>query len=195
MLPTPTLSKWFAALLNMATINNAKVDISALEGRSFAIAIDELPQDIAVKIENAQVYALADEAIATVDVTVSGNIKAILNMIRDEDGLDADELYIAGKISTARHVQHFLSSLSIDWQGFFARFLPESTAIKAADAIEQGIHFAKGSAENFAESLKRYVIEDKRLLVARHELEQFSEDLQRFEQRLNALSQSLNRII
>lgn len=191
-LPTPSLSKLFAMLLNLAIDINQDADTDALEGRSFAVAIDELPQDIGITVENGKVVALDDAHIPDADVTVSGNIKAIINMIQNEDGLDNDELYIAGKISTAKHFQHFLASLSIDWQGFFAKFMPEDSASKFADAIEQSIHFAKGSAEQFGEGLKKYLLEDKKLFVTRTEFEALRDSVDALNARLDALLEKLS---
>lgn len=189
--PELSLSKLFAMLLNLAVDLNQQADTAVLEGRSFAVAIDELPQDIGIKVENGKIVALADEHIPDADVTVSGNIKAIINMIQNEDGLDSDELYIAGKISTAKHFQHFLASLSVDWRGFFAKFMSEDNAGKFADAVEQSLHFAKGSAEQFGEGLKKYLLEDKQLFVTRTEFETLRDSVDTLNARLDALLQKL----
>ncbi len=184
----PNLSGIFATLLNVATETNRHVDATPLEGRSFAIAIDELPQDIAIKVENGKVIGLTEDEVIGADVTVSGNIKAIINMIQNEEtGLDSDELYIAGKVSTAKYFQHFLASLSVDWQGFFAKFLPDELASKTADAIEQGIEFAKGSGEKLAESLRTYLLDEKKLLVTQSEFQQFKQQVQQLHHRLDTL--------
>ncbi len=193
MLPSlPNLSDIFATLLNLATETNHQVDVSPLEGRSFAISIDELPQDIAIKVENGKVIGLNEDEVIGADVTVSGNIKAIINMIQDEEtGLDSDELYIAGKISTAKYFQHFLASLSVDWQGFFAKFLPDELASKTADVVEQGIEFAKGSGEKLAESLRTYLLDEKKLLVRKSEFQHFTQQIQQLHQQLDLLLKQL----
>lgn len=188
MLPVLSLSHLFATLLNLAAETNRQADLAPLEGRSFAVAIDELPQDIAISVEGGKISALDENTDGEADVTISGNIKAILNMIKNEEsGLDSDELYIAGKISTAKHFQHFLASLSVDWQGFFDKFLPEELAGKAADALEQGLHFAKGSGEKLAESLRVYLIDKKQLLVSQSAFDDFKQQLEQFNQRLDKL--------
>lgn len=188
MLPTPSLSKLFSVLLNLAAETNRQADISPLEGRSFAIAIDELPQDIGIHVKNGKVLPLEAAEIVTADVTVSGNVKAIINMIQNEEtGLDNDELYIAGKISTAKHFQHFLASLSVDWQGFFAKFLPDELATKTADAVEQGLQFAKGSGEKLLENLRKYLIEDKQLLVSQAEFQELKQQIQQLNHHLDKL--------
>lgn len=191
MLTLPSLSKGFATLLNLATKTNQQIDMTPLEGRSFSLAIDELPQDIAIKIENGKVEELSAENLA--DVTISGNIKAIINMIQDEaDGLDSDELYISGKIGAAKHFQHFLADLSIDWQGFFSQFLPKEIADKTAEAVEQGIHFAKASAEQLAENVKHYILSDKKLLVTRSEYLQFKQETEQLTEKIEQLLKQLN---
>lgn len=186
MLTQPSLSAVFATLLNLAAANNRYVEVAPLSGRSFVIAINELPQDIAITVENDKFTALADDDITHADVTISGSIKAVVNMIQDADGLDNDELYIVGKIAAAKQLQHFLASLSVDWQGFFSRFLPDEIAAKVADACEQGLHFARGGAEQLAEALKRYIIEDQQLLVRRQEMQQLRNDIAKLQLRLNA---------
>lgn len=187
MLPLPDLSTLFAKLLTLAIQSNPNVSTDKLEGRRFAIAIDELPQDIAIQVQNGEVIALADDHVAEADVIISGNIKAILNMIKNEDGLDSDELYISGKISAAKHFQHFLASLSIDWHGFFGRFLPDEHADKAADAVQQALHFAKGGVEQLGSNLKRYLIEEKQLLVTRGEFTTLQRDTEQLTTRLDEL--------
>lgn len=188
MLPTPSLSKLFSVLLNLAAETNRQADITPLEDRSFAIAIDELPQDIGIHVKNGKVLPLEAAEIVTADVTVSGNVKAIINMIQNEEtGLDNDELYIAGKISTAKHFQHFLASLSVDWQGFFAKFLPDELATKTADAVEQGLQFAKGSGEKLLENLRKYLIEDKQLLVSQAEFQELKQQIQQLNHSLDKL--------
>ncbi len=187
-LTPPSLSQIFVTLLNLATANNRHVDVAQLSGRRLIIAIDELPQDITVTVKDKRFYALSDDAVQQADVTISGNLKAILTMLQNADSdLPSDELYIAGKISVAKDFQHFLASLAIDWQGFFGQFLPATIADKVGDAVEQGLHFARGSTEQLAESLKRYLIEDKKLFVTRHEFTQWQEEINLFNQRLNKL--------
>ncbi len=184
----PSLSTIFSSLLNLAAETNRQADVRPLEGRSFSISIDEFPQDIAIKVENGKIIALDEDEIINADVTISGNVQAIINMIQDEEsGLDSDELYIAGKISTAKHFQHFLASLSVDWQGFFAKFLPDDLASKTADAVEQGIAFAKGSGEKLAESLRTYLLDEKKILIAQSEFHQFKQQIKQFNEQLDRL--------
>lgn len=182
------LSRVFAQLLNLACKNNAEIDLTPLEGRSFVLSIDECPQDIAIWVQHQQISPLAEEAIADADVVISGNIKAILAMIQDsDDGLDSDELYIAGKINTAKRFQHFLGSLSIDWENFLNQFLPADMASQGAEAIEQGLHFAKGSAEQLKQHLQHYIIHEKKLVVTRAELQTLSHGIAAINQRLDRL--------
>ncbi len=193
-LTPPSLSQIFATLLNLATTNNRHVDVAQLTGRRLIIAIDELPQDIAVTVRDKRFYALSDDdAVQQADVTISGNLKAILTMIQNKDSdLQSDELYIAGKISVAKDFQHFLASLTIDWQGFFGQLLPGTIANKVGSAVEQGLHFARGSTEQLAESLKRYLIEDKKIFVTRHEFTQWQVQINDFNQRVNRLLTALH---
>ncbi len=188
MLPRLSLSHLFAALLNLAAETNRRADVAPLEGRSFAIVIDELPQDIAIRVANGKVLALDEDKVIHADVTVSGNIKAIVNMIQDEaSGLDSDELYITGKISTAKYFQHFLASLSVDWQGFFGKFLPDTMAGKAAEATEQGLHFVRGGGEKLVAGLRTYLLEEKKLLVTRSEFKQLQRQIHQLHQYLDEL--------
>lgn len=191
------LSRLFAQLLSLAHRHNAAVDLSPLEGRSFVLSIDELPQDIAIVVENQHITVLPAEQIPVADVTISGNVKAILAMIQDTDeGLDSDELYIAGKMNTAKRFQTFLASLSVDWESFLSQFLPTEIAQKGTAAIEQSIHFAKGGAEQLRQSLQHYLIHDKKILVTQAELQDFSKDIAAIHQRLdNLITQLSSRAI
>lgn len=194
MLPTPSLSHAFAVLLNLAAKTNPQADTTPLEGRSFAIAIDELPQDIAITVENGQVLAVEEEHVADADVIVSGNFKSVLNMIQDQDdGLDSDELYISGKINTARRFQQFLGALGVNWQGFFAQFMDETKAATLADIVEQSLHVAKGGAERLAERMKQFVIHDRQWLVSQAEIVALQRDIAQLHQRLDALAAKLDR--
>lgn len=182
----PTLSNAFATLLNIANKTHPVIDTSVLEGHSFCLAIDELPQDIAIRIDNERVLVL-DEAEVP-DVTISGSLKAVLYMIANEqDGLENDDLYISGKISTARQFQHFLSGFSLDWQAFFAQFMSDDNASKTAEALEQGLHAAKGGVDELKAGLKRYLIDEKKLLVARPELDKLAAEITRLHERLDQL--------
>lgn len=194
MLPALSLSQLFAAVLNMAVKANPDADTTVLEGRSFAIAIDELPQDIAITIENAQIIAVPEEAVSNADVIVSGNIKAILEMIKNQDdGLEDDALYISGKISTAKRFQQFLGTLGMNWQVFLTQFMSEDKANKLAEAIEQSLHVAKGGAEQLGEGLKNYIMHDKQWLVRQVELDELSRGIAALHQRIDELSASLSR--
>ncbi len=187
MLSRISLSKIFASVLNLASDNAKETNIDELENRSFAIAIDEFPQDIGIRAENGKIYPLSDEEIPNADVMISGNVKAVLNMIQNRDGLESDELYIAGKISTARCFQNFLSNLAIDWQGLFEKFMSPEAAKKSVDALAQGVHFAKASKDKALEGLRTYLIEDKKLFVSRSELDDLKGDICELRQRLDAL--------
>lgn len=170
----PTLSNAFATLLNIANKAHPTIDTHAIEGRSFCVAIDELPQDIAIRIDNGRVVALEDNEVP--DVTISGSLKAILYMITNEqDGLENDDLYISGKISTARQFQQFLAGFSLDWQGFFSQFMSDDNATRAASVVEQGIHVAKGGAEALKTHLRSYLIDDKKILVTRPEFDEWAD--------------------
>lgn len=180
------LSRLFVQLLNLARRTNTAVDLSPLEGRSFVLSIDELPQDIAIMVENQQITVLPETQIPTADVTISGNVKAIIAMIQDtDDGLDSDELYIAGKMNTAKRFQTFLASLSVDWENFLGQFLPADIAQKGAAVIEQSIHFTKGGMEQLSQSLQHYLLHDKKILLTQAELQHFSKDVAAIHQRLD----------
>lgn len=190
----PSFSVAFATLLNVAIKVHPDMDTVPLEGRSFCVAIDELPQDIAIRIDHGRVLALEEAEVA--DVTVSGSLKAVIDMMNHEnEGLDSDDLYIAGKISTARQFQHFLASFSVDWQAFFAQFMPEAQAAKTADVLAQGIHAAKGSIEQLGlgvkVGVKDFLIHDKKLLVQRSELDELADGIVDLHQRLDALLATL----
>ncbi len=188
----PSLSAILVNLLNAAIQENREVDLANLEGRSLAISIDECPQDIAFHVENQQLKALDEDKIHTADVTISGNIKAIINMLQDEStGLDNDELYITGKISTAKYFQHFLASLSLNWQRIFQKVLPEPIAEKMGDAVTQGIHFTKEAVEQCGEQLRDYIVNEKRHLVKREEVKQLAKDIQSFTEQLDSLAKKL----
>lgn len=186
----PSFSAAFATLLNVAIKVHPNMDTAPLEGRSFCVAIDELPQDIAIRIDNGRVFALDEAEVA--DVTVSGSLKAIIYMMSHEnDGLDSDELYIAGKISTARQFQHFLAGFSLDWQAFFAQFMPEAQATKTADVVAQGLHVARGGAEQLGQSIQDYLIHDKKWLVQQPELDELADGIADLHQRLDVLLTNL----
>lgn len=184
----PSLSVVFAKLLALAIRANPTVDTSHLEGRSFALNIDEFPQVIGIKFEHNQISALNHDALSTADVTLSGNIKAILTMIKgDEDSLNNEDLYLAGKMSSAKHFQQFLSALSVDWQGFFSQILPSPLAEKTAEAVEQGLDFAKDGLETLTQQLKCYLIEDKKLFISRAEFESLHQQTRQLVNRIERL--------
>ncbi len=190
MIKIPTLSEAFSALLNVAAKTQPHIDTGTLEGRSLCVAIDELPQDVSIRIEAGRVVPLAEDELP--DVTISGSLKAIIYMISHEnDGLENDDLYIAGKIGTARQFQHFLASFSLDWQAFFNQFMPEGMASKTAEAVQQGLHVARGGVEELGQRVKDYVINDKQWLVTQPEFEQLREGIADFNHRLDVL---LNRL-
>lgn len=187
------LSKAFVALLNLGLKAQPNINIESLEGRSFAIAIDELPQDIAIRIENATISAVEEQDIPQVDVTISGSLKAIIAMIQNsDDGLESDDLYIIGKISTAKLFQQFLASFSLDFQSFFAQFMSEENASKTATFVEQGLHVAKGGIERVGMCIKEYV-EKKQLVVNNTELSAMRDEIMQLHQRIDALSSLLAR--
>ncbi len=189
----PTLSSAFATLLNLAKKTQPNIDTSPLEGRSFCVAIDELPQDISIRIADDKVVALEENELP--DVTISGSLKAIIYMITHEnDGLENDDLYIAGKIGTARQFQHFLASLSIDWQTFFSQFLPDDMATKTAEVWEQGLHAAKGGAEQLGESLKDYIVNEKKIVVTKPELDDLKRGIGKLHQRLDDLNDFIHTL-
>lgn len=188
MVFSSSLSVIFSKLLALAIRANPTVDISNLEGRSFALNIDEFPQAIGIRFEHNQVSALSNEALSTADVTISGSVKAILAMIKDsEDGLNNEDLYLAGKMSSAKQFQQFLSALSIDWQGFFSQFLPSPLAEKTAEAVQHGLYFAKDSMEALTQQLKCYLIDEKKLFIKRTEFDLLQQQTRQLHQRLDEL--------
>ena len=196
MLEIPSFSKVFSILLNIANKATQNTDIENLEGRSFVIAINEFPQNIGIAVEEKKIIPLDDEKIANADVIISGNLRAVLNMVQNESNdLDSDELYISGKMNTAKNFQHFMANLAIDWQHFFAQMLPPDAARKTSEAIEQGILFAKSSKDQLVDKLSVYLLEEKKLIITKNELYQHKNDLQQFCDRLDKMIQKTDSFL
>ncbi len=189
----PSLSQLFAGLLNLASRTQPDIDQTHLVGRSFCLAIDELPQDIGIVFTEDAIKALPENTLP--DVTISGNVAAIVAMITDkEDGLESDALYIAGKISTAKHFQRYLSQFTLDWQYLFSKFMNETTATKTAEAVEQALHVAKGGAEQVQAAIKDYILEEKKWLVKQDELEAFSQGIAQLQRQIHQLSSRIDQL-
>lgn|GEM_PF-6491975 len=189
---TFSLSAVFAKLFNLASKQQDNIDLSTLEGRYFTLAIDELPQDINLLVENQQFLPVTKRHTVeehTADVVISGNIKAVLAMLQGQSNIESDDLHITGKISVARDFQRLLSQIASNWQTLCHRFIDAERFSQFSENIEQGIHFAHGSLEKGINAACEHFIKHKKWLVSREEFNDFCQQLGDVENRLEALLQ------
>lgn len=167
------LSNILASLLNLAN-HRQSIDLSDIEGKSIGIDIDESPQTIGLKVENNKFHGID---YAEVDVTLSGNLKAFLAMIKSADALDSDDLMISGKLQAAKRYQKVFSELSFDWEKFLSTFLPKDIAERGAEHIRISLDIAKQMGNDLFVGFSDYAT-DKEWVVSKEEYAQFSHKLQ-----------------
>lgn len=167
------LSNILASLLNLANQHQA-IDLSEIDGKSIGIDIHESPQTIGLKVENGKFHGID---YAEVDVTLSGNLRAFLAMIKSADALESDELMISGKLQAAKRYQQVFSELRFDWEKFLSGFLPQEIAERGAEHIRVSLDIAKQMGDDLLVGFSDYAI-DKEWVVSQAEYAQFQAKLQ-----------------
>lgn len=183
------LSTILARLLNLANQKQA-INLSDVEGKSIGIDITESPQSIALLVRDNQFHTIE---FSEVDVTLSGNLRAFLAMIKDAEALDSDDLMISGKLQAAKRYQQVFSQLGVDWEKFFTNFIPKDVAERGVEHLRDGMAFAKQVGDDLFVGLVDYLSSDKALFVQQTEYQIFADRLQstlsRVDKLLNDLAQ------
>lgn len=180
------LANILANLLNLANQRQA-IDLSDIEGKSIGIDISESPQTIGLKVLNNKFYAID---YSEVDVTLSGDLRAFLAMLKDADALESDELMISGKLQAAKRYQKVFAELRFDWEKFLGGFIPPELVEKASEQVRLSLDIAKQMGNDLLVGFSDYA-SDKEWVVSEAEYAKFSGKLQTT---LNKVEQLINEI-
>ena len=107
--------------------------LGEVDGKTITIRINDVPWDLHFLIRDRNVRAFA-ETVGT-DVTISGNLKSFLELLRRKEDPDAlffqRRLNMEGDTETGIHVKNLLDALEYDWDVHFDEVLVPALAERA----------------------------------------------------------------
>lgn len=144
-------------------------------GKVLQINIGDAPHTIFVilTIKGVQLAANHDQPVNAV---ISGSLSTFINLIRRNSQQHLqNELSISGDMELAQEVKAILTHLQIDWEEPLSHVLGDSLAHTVMYQARQVGGWLQRVRQRFGEDMKDYLQDERRYLVARDEVETFSQ--------------------
>jgi ubiquinone biosynthesis accessory factor UbiJ len=112
----------------------------------------------------------------------------------DADATLPGKIEIAGDAELARRLERLVSRFEPDVDQAFARVLGDVAGFQLARALRRGFAFARDSASSLARDTADWLVEERRDLVARGEMEAFLDDVDDLRERGDRLDARVRRL-
>ncbi len=207
---TGALETAFNGLLSLD--ENSTKRLIPLQDKRMRIAIAEFPwplifafsSRIDILIDTSDdATPLDSPADCPVDCSISLQLST-LNELRDSSQItkliQEKRLQLEGDIHVAQHFSQLVKELDIDWEEHFSQYIGDVTAHKLFSLAKQAGSHLKQGLHQLGNVVKEGVVEEKKLLPHKIEVNKFLQDVNllrgdvgRLEARLESLRNKLNR--
>ncbi|MDH5546299.1 MAG: SCP2 sterol-binding domain-containing protein [Gammaproteobacteria bacterium] len=139
---------------------------------------------------------IAGECDSEVDAWLRGGLFSLMHtaMTHDRDRFLSGDVEIEGDIQLGQKVQNILKHFRFDWEELLSRGVGDVAAHQLGNTLRSLFDWGSTAIESLARDTAEYFQEERRDIVGRYELDQFSHaidllraDTERMEQRINRL--------
>ena len=201
--PNPVLSvlgRGLEAALNRALALDAdtRTDLRALDGRAVGIRFVGTGTAMRVAVDGERLRvgpAFAGDTDLRVAATPGSLLGMAFARLRgDADATLPGKIEIAGDAELARRLERLVSRFEPDVDQAFARVLGDVAGFQLARALRRGFAFARDGASSLARDTADWLVEERRDLVARGEMEAFLDDVDDLRERGDRLDARVRRL-
>lgn len=169
--------------------------LAKLEGRRIGLALEAPPValELAVVQGRLTVGPPQDEPDLGVRATISG-VLSQLPFLRPPGAPPVGKVRINGDAELARQLQRLAERFDPDWDKPFADLLGPVFGPQAARVLREALRTGAGVARGLSRDAVDYLVEERRDIVGKAELEAFHDDVDALRDRVERLAARLARL-
>ncbi len=176
--------------------------LAKLEGKVLCIEIT-IPQLTLYMSPSREGLKIKQQCDSEADVTLTGSAMGFVKLGAAGIGsgvLSDGRVTMQGDTETGQAFQKILSQLDIDWEELLSRYIGDTPARKAGNAVRNFGFWASQSLDLSRHNTGEFLQEEKRVLVTNLAMERFQDsvdklraDTDRLEQRISRLKKNLQK--
>ena len=169
--------------------------MAVLEGKVLCVDIAGINQQYYVFPEEQGVRIQANYEYPA-DAVIRGLPTALLKLAMAEDSAPlmlSGEIEITGDVGLGRAFKKCLSSLQIDWEEHFSKFVGDVPANMAFSLIGEFSSWAKKVKASLTDNVSEYLQEESRDVISGAELEQFNKQVDQLRDDVDRLEALLKK--
>ena len=159
-------------------LNTSDGDLKKLAQKTLTVYLSELNFPISLSVNNSQVVVsgLTDRA----DCTIHTSIKTLQELKAKQqltELIKQDKLDLIGDIKVAQQFASLAENMDIDWQSELARHIGDVPTHKLMQLSKKAADKLRFAATQIQADAGEYIVHEKRLVVTRSQIEQFSQQV------------------
>ena len=170
--------------------------LQRLDGRRIELALEAPALALAITVERGELRVGPVDPGREPDLGLRATLGGLLSQLpfaRTPGAPPVGKLRINGDAERARTLQHLAQGFDPDWDAPFARALGPVVGPQVARVLREALAQGRRVAGNFARDTVDYLVEERREVVGRAELEAFHDDVDALRDRVERLAARLAR--
>lgn len=169
--------------------------LARLDGRRIGLALEAPPVALELAVEGGRlkVGPPKDEPDLGVRATISG-VLSQLPFLRPPGAPPVGKVRLNGDAELARQLQRLAERFDPDWDKPFADLLGPVFGPQAARVLREALRTGAGVARGLSRDAVDYLVEERRDIVGKAELEAFHDDVDALRDRVERLAARLARL-
>lgn len=169
--------------------------LARLDGRRIGLALEAPPVALELAVEQGRlkVGPPGDEPDLGVRATISG-VLSQLPFLRPPGAPPVGKVRINGDAELARQLQRLAERYDPDWDKPFADLLGPVFGPQTARVLREALRTSAGVARGLSRDAVDYLVEERRDIVGKAELEAFHDDVDALRDRVERLAARLARL-
>jgi ubiquinone biosynthesis accessory factor UbiJ len=171
--------------------------LKGLEGRRIGLALEAPALALAVTVDRGDLRVGPADADREPDLGLRATLGGLLSQLpfaRTPGAPPVGKLRINGDAELARTLQQLAQRFDPDWDAPFARALGPVIGPQVARLLREALVQGRRIAGNLARDTADYLVEERREVVGRAELEAFHDDVDALRDRVERLAARLGRL-
>jgi ubiquinone biosynthesis protein UbiJ len=171
--------------------------LKGLEGRRIELALEAPALALAVTVDRGDLRVGPADADREPDLGLRATLGGLLSQLpfaRTPGAPPVGKLRINGDAELARTLQQLAQRFDPDWDAPFARALGPVVGPQVARLLREALVQGRRIAGNLARDTADYLVEERREVVGRAELEAFHDDVDALRDRVERLAARLGRL-
>ena len=171
--------------------------LAGLEGRRIELALQAPALALAITVERGELRVGPVDPAREPDLGLRATLGGLLSQLpfaRTPGAPPVGKLRINGDAELARTLQQLAQRVDPDWDAPFARALGPVVGPQVARLLREALVQGRRIAGNLARDTADYLVEERREVVGRAELEAFHDDVDALRDRVERLAARLARL-